>query len=251
MKDENKPEFELIDTGERTKPHEDSLETMVISGDFSLYEKITRIFQIPDLKLKLSVPHHFASAKAALQQLLQWDLEYRQTANNSENGSPEKQSFPIRVIFIQDTQDMDIPSLNFIQYLHRFGFLKDHDIFFFLFIDRVASRELRNFAMALGVFFVYDINSTLQELLDAFETLRCTYIDPKIGSVIDDNYYNNDYGPYFSIRYNKIDGKKQSLSTGIARRSKPLWGTRVPDNFSLFDSINQEKPEKNLKKKAQ
>jgi hypothetical protein len=241
-------EFGLLDSTDCPDPQENVVEAIIISGDPDFTQYIHRIIDVPSVKLNVSIISRFTSGRKALQNLFKWHEMYHKKASgkmqtSAKNSEASKGLLPIRLIFYDDSTDTDLSGVEFIQILRRSGVLQELDIHFVLFLDCLATQEFREFAAALHVSFIYDINSKLPSLLNFLEVFRCTYIDPKKGYTTDE-IYNKGYGPYFTVSLTRIDGKKQLVSLGISESPTSLEAARDLYKESNFFVQKLEKKKK-------
>jgi hypothetical protein len=244
MADKKTENFSLFDPTKHPTNPEKVVQAVTISGnpDFAIY--IGQIVQLPSIGFNIKLTHNFTSGKIALQNLIRWHLKYDGLRKQPSKGQlPKKdnervEDFPIRFIFFDEATETDFTGTEFIQILYRIGFLKAHEIHFVLFLDSPTTIKFQRFATALGISFIYDINTTLKDLQEYFEVMRCTYIDPKIGCQVDDSICNKQkgvtYGPYFSIALTQNDGKRKAISLGLTLPSRdidPVKDISIESNY--------------------
>lgn len=236
-----------------------TIDAIIISGSADFASQIARITKIDGLNLNINVVQTFTSAKKGLQHLIRWHTFWEESSASSQKelkntpvkGKPvglvrpaekpksKELPFPKLLIFFEDSEDNDFSGINFIQILHRTGITVNHQIFVVLFIEQHTSTDFREFAQAVGISFIYDIDTRLEKLLNYFEVIRCNFIDANIGCVIDDSYCNKQgdktYGPYFSISMTTNDGKKKMVSLGLTLDIKPYEFVReIPSTWNLY-----------------
>ncbi len=218
-------------------------EGIIVSGSDDFSDIIYKIISSRNIKLNINILHRFRNAKSTLHELIHWDDALRAQPIPSKSSKSDRTQtvqkrgeFPKNlIVFFKNSLSLDMMGQEFIQVLHRTGLSRKCNFYFILFVDCPTTREFREMMSAIGINFVYDTDSSIDNLVQYLEILRTTYLVRETGYSLTQQSTSDGYGPYCGLALKKLDGKKLHYPMGTVR--EPIEIEKARDVKSLSEML--------------